>query len=96
MISKDFDGLYYLNYFEAVNYIVDKKNGILIYFDLLRKVIVKLDESNKENFNNKSKYFWLKEKYNTVLKKYKMKYGIDKKEIKHPELYEYLKNLTYL
>jgi len=87
MILRDFDGLYYLNYFDIINYIVGPNYGILTYFKSLREVIINLQEKAKVNMQIKSKYLWLKEKYNDLLKKYKRKYCNEKTR---NELYDYL------
>jgi len=90
MILKDFDGLYYLNYFDTINFIVGPNNGILIYFKPFRKIIIELQKKAKVNIGIKSKYLWLKEKYNNLLMKYKKKYINENTKNKFPELYNYL------
>jgi hypothetical protein len=95
-IIKDFDGLNCLNYFDAINYVVGEKDGILVYFNSLREAIIELEKSADKNISIYSKYLWLKEKYNCVLTKYKKKYSKDKAKIESPELYEYLKSIKLL
>ena len=92
---KDFDGLYYINIFNSINYIVGKKDGILVYFNSLRNNIIELGKQ-KEKANNKSKYLWLKEKYNKCLNRYKRKYVNNEKEKEEPELYKYISKLTLI
>ena len=96
LISKDFDGLNYINYIDGINYIVGEEHGILIYFNQLRTVIINLGKDIDKNISIKSKYLWLKEKYNTVLAKYKKKYSKNKMKTEFPELCEYLENATLL
>jgi hypothetical protein len=91
LILKDFDGLYFLNYFDAINIVVEDENGILIYFEALRKVIINLERKINGSLGIKSKFLWLKEKYNLILEKYKKKYCSDGAKIKSPKLYGYLK-----
>ena len=59
LITKDFDGLYYFDYIKIINYFTSDNNSI--YFNLLRKAIEYLDNSN--DMKKYSKYLWLKEKY---------------------------------
>ena len=94
LISKDFDGLNYINYFDGINYVVGEENGISVYLKSLRTTIIKLREDMGENISIKSKFLWLKEKYNTVLIEYKRKYSKENKRLEFPELCDYLENAT--
>jgi len=96
LILKDFDGLYYLNYFDAINYIVDQEYGILLYFKPLRENIINLQKKAESDISVKAKYLWLKNKYNTVLKKYKTKYENIKTQSKFPESYDYIKGVNLI
>jgi len=88
LLFKDFDGLYFINYFDGINYVVGDDGGILVYLESLRARITELREKMNNDEKTKSKYLWLKEKYNTVLAYYKRKYN--KKETESPKLHEYL------
>jgi len=96
LIVKDFDGLYYLNYFDAINYIVGQEYGILSYFRPLRKIIIDLQKEAENDIGVKAKYLWLKNKYNTVLKKYKTKYKNEKTQNEYPESYNYIKEVDLI
>jgi len=94
LILRDFDGLNFINYFDGINYVVGDNYGILVYLKALRNIIIKLREEMSDDLNLKSKYLWLKEKYNTVLNKYKKKNSKNKTE--SLELSEYLEVTTLL
>jgi len=94
ILTKDFDGLYYVNYVDGINFVINDKDGILVYFKSLRTSIIKLERFIKEDMSIKSKYLWLKTKYNITLQKYKKKYC--NAESKSSELYEYLSKLESL
>ena len=90
LFNKDFDGLLYINYIDGINYIVGDEAGIKVY---LNSVKDKLDELRKKincNISIKSKYLWLREKYNNTLVKYKRKYSSKSGKLKSLELYNYL------
>ena len=90
LISKDFDGLYYINYFDAINYVVGENAGVLLYFKALRNIVENLEKCQKDNMSLKSKYLWIKEKYNRTLKELQKKYCKDNVKIDSPDLYNYL------
>lgn len=93
IILKDFDGLFYLNYFDLTKINIFYKNkGLSTYFELLREKVKSMSE--KENLSIRSKYLWLKEKLPVVLKRYKSLYYNDKTKEKFPELYDYIKGLV--
>ena len=88
LVKRDFDGMYYINYFDAVETELDGTNEEMpIYLDKLREVIIKLN--NSKSVSVRSKYLWLKEKYNDTLAKYKNDYRNEKANA--PELHEYYK-----
>jgi hypothetical protein len=90
LISIDFDGLYYINFFDGLNYIFGDKDSILIFFKALRQIIIDMEGSIKKDISIYSKYLWLKTNYNIILKKYKNKYCNDKHRTESPELNKYL------
>jgi hypothetical protein len=92
-LSKDFDGLYYLNYFDAIDHIVTKEYGIPLYFKPLRKIIMEYQNEAEKDMSIKSKYLWLKEKYNNVLEKYKKAFNNEKTQDKYPDSYKYIKSV---
>ena len=94
LIAKDFDGLNYINYFDGINYIIGEKDGILTYLKLLRTAIINMRKDMHKDISIKSKYLWLKEKYNTVLTKYKRKYSKENKRLEFPGLCDYIENAT--
>jgi len=96
LILKDFDGLYYLNYFDAINYIVGQEYGILSYFKPLRKNIIDLQKIAENDMSVKAKYLWLKNKYNTVLKKYITNYKNERTQNKYPDSYNYINGVDLI
>jgi hypothetical protein len=95
LILKDFDGLYFINIFDAIESELDAGiEEMPEYFESLKKIIVSMDTQN--NFSIKSKYLWLKEKYNIHLTKYKKNYNNTRAKNEYPELYEYYKNSNLL
>jgi hypothetical protein len=96
LISKDFDGLNYINYIDGINYIVGEEHGILVHFEKLRTVIINLGKDIDKSISIKSKYLWIKEKYNTVLAEYKKKYSKNKMRTESPKLCDYLENIALL
>jgi hypothetical protein len=92
-ILKDFDGLNYINYFNAI----ESEEGFEVmpeYFNCLRKIINEMEAIN--NTSVKSKYLWIKKKYNDVIESYKNNYNNDRAKETCPDLYEYYKNITLL
>jgi hypothetical protein len=95
LILKDFDGLNYINYFDAIESELDAGfEEMPEYLDNLRNIIKKMEEIDK--FSVKSKYLWLKEKYNFVITNYKKNYDNERAMHEYPELYDYYKNITLL
>jgi hypothetical protein len=95
LFQKDFDGLYYLNYFDAIDYIFGATEGLLICLKSFRNKIIELQEKIDKNISIKSKYLWLKEKYNIALKYSKKKYVKEKIRTECPSLYDFLLNEEY-
>ena len=95
LISKDFDGLYYINYFDAINYVVGENDGVLEYFNSLRIIIDNLEKDQKDKICLRSKYLWIKEKYNNTLKGLQKNYCNDHVKIDSPDLYNYLLKTPY-
>jgi len=95
LFNIDFDGLYYINYINGINYIVGEEVEIKEYFKSLEKYIIELKKT-KMDLKLKSKYLWLKEKYNKALTKYKRKYSRNNWKIKFPELSEHIENREYI
>jgi hypothetical protein len=93
LIVKDFDGLYYLNYFNAINHIYGLEDGILSYFKPLRKIIIEYQDKAENDLSIKSKYLWLKRKYNSALRKNKEEYINEKKQKENPDSYKYIKDI---
>ena len=96
VLKKDFDGLYYLNYFDAINYIVGQEYGILSYFRPLRENIIDLQKKAENDISVRGKYLWLRNKYNDVLKKYISEYKNEKEQNKFPKSYNYLQGVTLI
>jgi len=92
LIEKDFDGLYYLNYFSSIEYIFGATNGLLVYLKAFKYKILDLKKNIEYDNSIKSKYLWLKEKYNIALKNLKKKYLKEKIKIECSKLYEFLFN----
>jgi len=91
LIQKDFDGLYYLDYFNSIDYFFGPY-GLLTYLKAFKYRIIELQNKINNDNSIKSKYFWLKEKYNIALKRLRRKYLKEKINIEHPELYNFLIN----
>jgi len=91
LIKKDFDGLYYINYFSSIDYIFGANDGQLVYLKAFKDKLIDLQKEINNN-SVKSKYLWLKEKYNIAIKNLKRKYLNDNKIIECQKLYEYLFN----
>jgi hypothetical protein len=95
LLLLDFDGLYYVNYFDAIESELDSGiEGMPEYLEWLRKIIEKM--GGIETISVKSKYLWLKEKYNIIIAKYKENYNNERARNEYPELYEYYKMITLL
>jgi hypothetical protein len=95
MILKDFDGFYFINYFDLTKIdMIDKNEGVPEYFELLRNKIVNTEI--EDNPGVKSKYLWLKGKLPLVLKRYKRIFYNNKTKEGFPKLYDYIKNLVEL
>jgi len=92
LIQKDFDGLYCLNYFDSIDYIFGATGGLLVYLKTFRNIIIELQEKTNNDISIKSKYLWLKEKYNEALKKFKSKYLKEKIKNECHGLYDFLIN----
>jgi len=95
LILKDFDGLSYINYFDAIEPELDAGHEEMPeYFECLRNIIINMEKI--ADVSVKSKYLWLKEKYNFVISKYKKNYDNERAMIGYPELYDYYKSVTLL
>jgi len=94
LINRDFDGVYYINYFDGINYIVGDEVGLKFYFSSINSILSEMKKKNKD-FKIKSKYLWLKEKYNETLSKYKNKYSNKNNKLKFPELNKYLEKCKF-
>lgn len=95
LVSLDFDGLHYINYFDAIESELD--GGIEempSYLENLRSVIKKMEAV--QNISVRAKYLWIKEKYNNTIKKYKNNYDNDRAKNEFPKLFDYYKNITLL
>jgi hypothetical protein len=88
-IVKDFDGLYFLDYFDLVKSDIIDKESLPEHFELLKDVLRNLESKKEADISVKSKYLWLKEKTDKVLEKYRRYYYDEKKKGKYPILYEY-------
>jgi hypothetical protein len=95
ILIKDFDGLYFINYFDAIESELDTGiEGMPEYFECIRKIIKSLEKN--DSMSVRAKYLWLKEKYNIVISRYKEAYDNEKAMYEFPELYDYYKNTTEL
>ena len=79
MVLKDFDGLYYINYFDKPETGVDiGLNGELRHIMCLYNIINKYYSQKKSkeiaDMNVEIKFSWMKEKYNDTINKLKNKY----------------------
>ena len=95
MIKKDNDGLYYLDYFNTIDYILGASEGLIAYLISFKDKIIELEKKIEDN-SIKSKYLWLKEKYNIALKNVKIKYLNEKINIENKILYDFVKNEVYI
>jgi hypothetical protein len=78
-IVKGFDGLYFLNYLDLARAdIIDKDELLTKHLGLLKTVLKKLELKKETDISITSKYWWLKEKTDKVLKKYKRYYYNEK------------------
>jgi hypothetical protein len=69
LLQKDFDGFYFIDYFKAVETEFDNGiDGMPIYIEYLRDTIETLKEKDEPDLQ--SKYFWLREKYNSMIDYY--------------------------
>ena len=76
MVSEDFDGLFYVDYFDIHPDDFDQDwNDISYYFEKLRGLIK--DLANKKNLSAKVKHSWLRTKFNIVATPF-MKNGFTK------------------
>jgi len=91
LIQKDIDGLYYLDYFRSMCF-VGANEGLLEILKAFKDRINELEKKIENNDSIKSKYLWLKEKYNIALNKIKSKNINEKIIIECPELYDFLIN----
>jgi len=92
IILRDFDGLYFINYFDAIESELDCGfEEMPEYFECFKGIIKELELN--ENISVKSKYLWLKNKFNIVINKYKERYKKDDVKRNYPELFEYYKNI---
>lgn len=95
LVKRDFDGMYYINYFDGVESELDNaENDMPLYFNRLRDVIEKL--KLYESASVKSKYLWIKEKYNIALKKYKIEFKKSSIKKIFPELAKYYRESKYI
>jgi len=92
IVKKDFDGLYYLDYFGAIDHIFGGSQGFLSYFQSYKRSMDKLHQKIEKDLSIKSKYLWLKEKYNAALRKSKKIYYNEKTKIECFDLFEFLEN----
>jgi len=98
MVKKDFDGLHYVDCLDTMNFIVGggERTWVPDYFKLSHKIINDLEKRIKNDMGIKSKYLWLKEKYNADLGAYKKRYCNDRGKIKSAKLYKYLQDIELL
>jgi len=92
IIEKDFDGLYYLNYFNSIDFIFGATEGFLVFFKLFREKIIEMQKKIENDNSIKSKYLWLREKYYIALKNSTRKYLKPKIKLEFPKLYNFLKD----
>jgi len=92
LVQKDFDGLYYLDYFSSIDYFFGKTEELSFFLKLFKKKIIELQKEIDNDISIKSKYLWLKEKYNEALKEFKRKYLKEKIKNECRGLYDFLIN----
>lgn len=91
LLKKDFDGLYYLDYFFDIQSDIDEEHYIQ-YFNRLKKII--LDGLSTKNEGIKVKYSWMREKYNLFVKRATSRKTLNAlKEHSEYELLEFCKAL---
>ena len=91
MLLTDFDGYSFINYLDVSCSDILSAEIIPEYFEPLRVKMEKM--AQEEDPGIKSKYLWLKGKYNDVLSKYKKWYVKDKAKEEYPAAYNYIKTL---
>lgn len=93
LLKRDFDGMYYIDYFEAIETELDNQiEDMPEYLSRLRTIIMKI--SRMKNPSIRSKFLWLKEKYNETLGAYKKAYSVKAVKAKFPEVADAFKKMA--
>ncbi len=94
ILKKDFDGLYYLDYFFDVQSDIDDGN-FQEYYNRLRRIIVEGLSSKDESI--KIKFSWMREKYNVFVKRATSRKSLKLlKDNNASDLFEFCKSLKPL
>jgi hypothetical protein len=94
LFDLDDDEQLYIDYFDKIIDIFDSEKQYLNYLIKLKEIIIQnLETSN--DLNIRGKYLWMKEKYNSVVKK-RFSAGIVNKEEKDPAMIELFESVTYI
>jgi hypothetical protein len=92
ILLTDFDGYSFINYLDISPPNILSPDMIPEYFESLRVIMQKIAQEKDPGI--KSKYLWLKGKFNNALSKYKRRYSKDKTKEEYPELYTYIENIS--